>query len=58
VRELLSEMRGEEGGLATAVGGECQHLVETGDLPGLSFEGRWWRGLARASRSSGGRSQR
>src|SRR5436305_2487749 len=39
VRELLSEVRGEEGGLAAVVGGEGQHLVETGDLPGLSFEG-------------------
>jgi hypothetical protein len=39
VRELLSEVRGEEGGLAAVLGGEDQHLVETGDLPGLSFEG-------------------
>jgi hypothetical protein len=29
---------GQEGGLAAIVGGEGQNLVETGDLPGLSFE--------------------
>jgi hypothetical protein len=38
VRELLSEVRGEEGGLAAVVGGEGQHLVEMGDLTGLPFE--------------------
>ena len=38
VGELLAEVRREDGGLAAVVGGEGQHLVEPGDLPGLPLE--------------------
>src|SRR3954467_2440943 len=37
--KLLSEVGGQEGRLAAVVGGQGEHLVEAGDLPGLPFEG-------------------
>src|SRR5215210_2189440 len=54
--EDLAEVRREEGGLATVVGGEGQHLVEAGDLAALALEGPLVEGL-RDLLQAGGRAE-